>query len=273
MDIARQARRWRIDAFRYVAAHRRSAPLRYAAKAATAFMAAYDNDDGSFAHDGELDLLRRFGAANPAVVLDVGAHRGDWSLAAVDALATAIVFAIEPAPPNLGALRQRVADQPRVRVVEAALGKAPGIATLRFDPMHPSMASLAGGAAPTGGEAFEVAVITGDELVAREGIEVVDFLKIDAEGCDLEVLQGFQCTLDAGRVRLIQFELSPWNAVVKVWLQDFVEVLGPAGFLLGRVFPGYVERVDYSPSHEDFRHRANMVAVRADDEVAGWLFG
>jgi FkbM family methyltransferase len=272
VDLARQARRWRGDAFRFVAAHRRSAPLRYAAKAAAAFIAAYDNDDGNFVHDGELDLLRRFAAARPAIVLDVGAHRGEWSLAAVEALATATVIAVEPAPPNLRVLRQRTEDHPRVRVVEAALGKAPGKATLRFDPMHPSMASLAGRADVGVRESFEVAVTTGDALVAGEGIEVVDFLKIDAEGWDLDVLQGFQGTLAAGRVRMVQFELSPWNAVVKVWLQDFVDLLGPAGFLLGRIFPGYVERVDYSPSHEDFRHRANMVAVRADDEVARWIF-
>jgi FkbM family methyltransferase len=265
------ARPWKLSVFRFVAGHRRSAPVRYAARMATAFMAAYDNDDGSLVHDGELDLLRRVAAANPRIVLDVGAHHGEWSLAALDSLATATVYAIEPAPPNLRILRQRVAGRASVRVVEAALGEASGPATLHFDQRHPSTASLAGG--PAGGEElFDVVVTTGDDLLAREGIEMVDLLKIDAEGWDLKVLQGFGCALANGRIRMVQFEMSPWNAVVRVWLKDFVDILVPTGFVLGRVFPGYVERVDYGHQHEDFRHRANMIAVREDDEIARWLF-
>lgn len=258
-------------AFRFVAGHRRSAPVRYAARVATAFMAAYDNDDGNFVHDGELDLLRRVAAANPRVVLDVGAHHGEWSLAALDTLATATVYAIEPAPPNLRLLRQRVAGRSNMRVVEAALGGCTGRGSLHFDQRHPSTASLAGGPAD-GEELFDITVTTGDDLLAQEDIESVDFLKIDAEGWDLHVLQGFGRALADGRIRMVQFEISPWNAVVGVWLKDFVDILVPAGFMIGRVFPGYVERVHYTHHHEDFRHRANMVAVRKDDEMARWLF-
>ena len=71
--------------------------LRRAATAATAFLAAYDNDNGDLPYDGELDLLRRLATRRPRLVLDVGAHRGAWCTAAARVLTDANVYAIEPA--------------------------------------------------------------------------------------------------------------------------------------------------------------------------------
>jgi FkbM family methyltransferase len=264
---------WRQSAFRFVSAHRRNPIVRRAAAAATAFLAAYDNDDGDLAHDGELDLLRRLATRRPQVVLDVGAHRGAWSLAAAEALTDATVYAIEPAPPNLEILRERTRGAARIEVRETALGNAPGRSALAYDVQHASMATLVPAGSTTTDETFDVAVTTGDRLLAEEGIDVVDFLKIDAEGWDLAVLRGFRGALTEGRIRMVQFEVSPWNAVVGVWLRDFVETLVPARFVLGRIYPGYVERLDYGYWHEDFRYRGNMLAVQADDEWCPWLFG
>jgi FkbM family methyltransferase len=242
------------------------------AGAATAFLAAYGNDDGNLAHDGELDLLRRLAALQPRTVVDVGAHQGEWALAAAQALPTATVYAVEPAPPSVRALREQTGDTARIKVIDRALGEEAGRALLAYDRQHPSMASLVPGEHQSAAENFEVEVTTGDQLLAAEGIEEVDVLKIDAEGWDLAVLKGFRGALDAGRIRLVQFEVSAWNAVAGVWLRDFVDLLVPAGFVLGRIYPGYVDQVDYRYWHEDFRHRGNMVAVKADDQLAALLF-
>lgn len=270
------AARWKRSAFRWVAAHRRTGAVRSAARVASAFLAAYDNDNGDFRFDGELDLLRRLATYQPRVVIDVGAHHGEWTLAAAGALPSATIYAVEPAPPNLRVLTARVAGRPAVQVVDCALGATAAKATLLFDEEHSSMASLvpaAGAGGMAGAGRFEVAVATGDQLLENNGIAAVDFLKIDAEGWDLDVLRGFGGAVRDGRVRAVQFELSPWNAVVGVWLRDFLDVLRPAGFIFGRIFPGYVERMDYHPGHEDFRYRGNVLAVRADDPMAALVDG
>jgi FkbM family methyltransferase len=263
---------WRRGAFRFVARHRRAGWAQRLAGAATAFLAAYGNDDGNLAHDGELDLLHRLAALQPQVVLDVGAHQGEWSSAAAQALPTATIFAVEPAPPSLRVLRERTAGHSRIHVIDRALGERAGRASLAYDPRHSSMATLVPAESRSAAQSFEVTVTTGDQLLAGEGLEVVDLLKIDAEGSDLAVLRGFGGALDAGRIRVVQFEVSAWNAVAGVWLRDFVDILVPAGFLLGRIYPGYVERIDYGYWHEDFRHRGNIVAVKADDRSAALLF-
>jgi FkbM family methyltransferase len=263
---------WRQAAFRFVARHRRAGWAQRIAGAADAFLAAYGNDDGSLAHDGELDLLHRLAALQPKVVLDVGAHQGEWSSAAARALPTATIYAVEPAPPSLQVLRERTAGDPNIRVIDRALGDQVGRASLAYDPQHSTMATLVPSERRTTVQSFEVVVTTGDELCAGEGLEMVDLLKIDAEGSDLAVLKGFRGAIGAGRIRVVQFEVSAWNAVAGVWLRDFVDILIPAGFVLGRIYPGYVERVDYEYWHEDFRHRGNIVAVKTDDRSAALLF-
>ena len=72
----------RGSAFRAIALHRRSPAIRGAARLAQGCLAAYENDDGNFEHDGEAALLDRLSSADSVVLIDVGANVGNWSVAA-----------------------------------------------------------------------------------------------------------------------------------------------------------------------------------------------
>jgi len=99
-------------------------------------------------------------------------------------------------------------------------------------------------------------------------------LKIDTEGLDFDVITGFIGALSAGNIRMIQFEVSQWNAVVGVWVREWFEYLTPLDYALGRVFPGYVQPLTYHAGLEEFRHRANFVAVqRGDARLRECVFG
>lgn len=79
----------------------------------------------------------------------------------------------------------------------------------------------------------DVDVVALDEFLRRHDVPVIDFLKIDTEGSDLDVLHGGHRALAARRVRLIQVEASmnPENSL-HFGLQRFIDCLCPHDLLL-----------------------------------------
>ena len=129
-----------------------------------------------------------------ALAFDIGAHVGNRTLAL--RAAGARVVALEPQAPFAGFLRRILPAD--VTLIAAAAGAAPGQAELAVSSLHPTVSSLAGLPGTVGqAEGFahvrwdrrqSVAVTTLDALIAAHGRP--DFIKIDVEGFEAEVLQG-----------------------------------------------------------------------------------
>src|SRR5579863_93384 len=109
---------------------------------------------------------------------DIGAHLGDRTGHFL-ALGARVV-AVEPQPGALAVLRHLYGRNPRVAIIAAAAGAAPGEAELRLDPANPTVASLSpewqaqvSRAASFSGirwrESHRVAVTTLDALIAAHG--------------------------------------------------------------------------------------------------------
>jgi FkbM family methyltransferase len=122
---------------------------------------------------------------------DVGAYLGDRTAHFLKLGAR--VVAVEPQPRLLARLKRRFAGNPRVTLIGAALGAAPGKAVLAVDPVHPAMASLspeflAQAGAQRWRERIEVDVMTLDALIVAHGTPA--FCKIDVGGYEHAVLEG-----------------------------------------------------------------------------------
>ena len=98
-------------------------------------------------------------------------------------------------------------------------------------------------------------VVTGDSYCWNQpqSIEYIDYLKIDSEGHEYEVLQGFMGMLSQGRIGCIQFEYGNLNILTKHLLIDFSKMLVPLGYVLGKITPERVNFKDYHLLDEDFR--------------------
>jgi FkbM family methyltransferase len=132
-------------------------------------------------------------------VLDCGAHVGVYSKEALAAGAR-LVVAIEPAPENLLCLRRNLASEiARGRVIVCPKGVWDKEDILTLNVRESLDDSFVLGGSQT---AAKVPVTTIDTLVARLGLERVDFIKMDIEGSEQRALMGAQKTIAKYRPRM-----------------------------------------------------------------------
>ena len=144
-------------------------------------------------------LTRFYGTlvAPDALAFDIGAHVGNRTAALLGLGAR--VVALEPQPLFARTLRRLHGRDPRVVLVESAVGREPGSATLAVSRRHPTVSTLSSSwidkVGTTAGfehvrwdHAVTVEVTTLDALVERHGLP--DFCKIDVEGMEAEILAG-----------------------------------------------------------------------------------
>jgi FkbM family methyltransferase len=155
---------------------------------------------------------------------DIGAHLGDRTTHFLRLGAQ--VVAVEPQPRLIAGLQRRFGDNPRVFLIAAALGAAPGRAKLAIDPAHPTVATLSPDYIAQAGasrgfrhvhwrERVEVEVTTLDALIAAHGVPA--FCKIDVEGYEHAVLEGLSRPLPGLSLEYLPAALDPaLNAIARL---------------------------------------------------------
>lgn len=135
-----------------------------------------------------------------AVVLDVGACLGDYTVTFAEMVGPGgIVVAVEPNPPVFECLKHNLKGYANVIVGDCALGARKGAATFDVDARNIGASRIIKD--PIG----PVAVMALDDIWNWE--RGLDFIKIDAEGCEPEILDGAVETIGKFRpVMLIEID-------------------------------------------------------------------
>ena len=87
----------------------------------------------------------------------------------------------------------------------------------------------------------EVQLTTIDLHCKINAIEIIDLLKIDAEGHDFEVIAGASEMLDRGAIRILQFEYNQRWLGSRNYLRDVFSFLTPKGYMIGKLSGSHVE--------------------------------
>ena len=223
----------------------------------------YENLNYDIVTNGERYVLERLRAAAPEVLFDVGANIGDWTVAASELHPSATVHAFEIVSETRAQLLERVRARRNVIVNSFGLLDTSGAVEVRAFEAQSELATVYDYPHLTNGFSVSCDVHIGDSYVRERGLKKIDLLKIDVEGAELRVLRGFEATIAAGRIDAIQFEYGLINLVAGVTLGALYEYLSARGYVVGKLYPNYVDFRPYHLKDEDFRG-PNYLAVRSE---------
>jgi FkbM family methyltransferase len=240
-------------------------PLSTAAyRVANAYARGYNNLNYDMKTNGEYRLLDRLARLETTTIFDVGANKGAYARACLSRFAGAELHAFELVPETYAKFVANVRSD-RVVANDFGLSDKPGRLEINVNPRKDGLSSLIEGTAINKGTWTKrsVEVIRGDDYCAERGITRIDFLKVDVEGAEHLVLEGFSRMLAEGRISVIQFEYGMINIYSKFLLLDFWRLLTEYGFVLGPIMPRGVAFRSYDARDENFQGPPNFAAVHA----------
>lgn len=158
-----------------------------------------------------LQALGARGGPPPSVVFDVGSNVGQSIREFRVAWPEARIFGFEPVRETFDLLAASMAGDDLTTVTHAGASRTSGVAVMTSRGHSTANHIVAGAEIKPGLE--HVKLIRGDDFASEHGVDQIGFLKVDAEGHDLDALAGFSAMLRDGRIRFVQVEvgLSPEN--------------------------------------------------------------
>lgn len=196
----------------------------------------------ALAYQYHRDFGTRIGPLIPAagVVLDVGAHSGQFAKLFGRLVPQGTVYAFEPGHYALSILRPvlQLRGFRNVRILPVGLSDRAGAETLNV-PLKKS-GTMGFGLAHLGEDVSgrqvarqRIELTTLDDFAAAEKLQRLDFIKADIEGMELHFLRGAMATI--GRLRpALMLEVVPWAlSRVDAVPQDIFDLFAPLGY---RVF-------------------------------------
>lgn len=147
------------------------------------------------------------------VMIDCGAHIGLYSRLASRILRNkGRLLAIEPNPEVLGFLKENLADAEASTVDIHQLGLYRKVGEMNLYLGHEGLSGYSSLVnAGVSDLSVTVPVTTLDTLLEEVGLARVDFMKIDVEGAEIDVLAGAEASIARGALPLIQVEFTELN--------------------------------------------------------------
>jgi FkbM family methyltransferase len=217
-------------------------------------------------------LPRLLGGINRPVLLDIGANIGNYSFELAKAIPSCCCYALEPNPVTFEQLVARTREVPNIVCINCGAGsesrnlslfvyrikESTGHASLYkevfTDIHHQDDKSITN---------LDCTIEKIDTLMQLRSIDEqeVHFIKIDAEGHELEALKGSLNIIEQGCVRAVQFEFNEMNIISRVFLKDFYDLLGQQWTFYRLDTQKLIPLGDrYDPGNETFKYQ-NIIAI------------
>ncbi len=208
--------------------------------------------------------------SNPLIVFDVGANKGDFIHEALKLNYGIAIHSFEPQTYLANALNERFKAISNTNNLHEVFIRSFGLSHKNgeFDLFKSSKDNVLASTISKVGDSFSekierperIELMRGDDYCISNNIETIDYLKVDTEGSELEVIKGFKSLIENRLIRMIQFEYGVNTSLASNTLYDFYSLLA-GEYLLARIMPEGVElRPKYEITFEDF-HWSNYLAI------------
>ena len=228
----------------------------------------YENRNHDASSNGELNLLKKFSSLNPSVIFDVGANVGEYAMLASSHCAEATIYSFEPVSKTYTMLQANIKDHAREKIIPVNKGfyseNKKQLINIYPGHEHASLHDIKGLSYSIQAQE-EIELITGDSFIHDKELNKIDLIKMDVEGAEMDALIGLKAAFAKKIVRLVQFEYGYINVTTKNLLVDYYEFFRRYDYVVGKIYPKYVDFREYSFYHEDFIG-PNFIAVNKSDE-------
>lgn len=228
----------------------------------------------NFRYSGELQIVRKMSNLGQGYFVDIGASVGDFCKLVLEETDCKIL-AFEPMKSSFHHLQILASKENRLSVYNYAIGDRNSLQDIFWGSETSQHATLAESVlqieylenSNLKSEKVEVktldSAITEIEQSTLDDYFRIDFVKIDTEGYELEVLKGSVKTLEVHKPKALILEFNEHHLYRGHSLLDFKSFL--AGYSCFRITPfGGVFEIDPKNSIENIPMYSNLVYVRRD---------
>jgi FkbM family methyltransferase len=153
------------------------------------------------------DIDRHFGIRNVKTVFDIGANVGQSAALYAKSFPEADIYSFEPVLETFTALVRNTKSLSNVKAFNCAFGD-------RDEAMQINITEDSTGSSIThyrNAKTETISVCTLDAFSKDNGIQRIDFMKVDTEGFELEVIAGAQQMLQAQHIDILYLEAAPYR--------------------------------------------------------------
>ncbi|MBM3210857.1 MAG: FkbM family methyltransferase [Deltaproteobacteria bacterium] len=225
---------------------------------------------GDYLTDIRFILKKCTGRNDLKCCIDGGAHRGETSLALVDAFPQAIIYSFEPEPENFKVLCQNTESYAGIRPLNLALGEANQFVTFykNYDSQTGSLLAGADSCTKYAEKAeqmqllenIDVEMTTLDDWAETHNISSIDLIKLDLQGYELNALIGAKNLLKNKRVTFLLIEVIFVPAYKnQSQLAELYEFVTQMGYRLVSLYPS-----EFNARSFHYRCGGDMLLVLED---------
>lgn len=181
------------------------------------------------------DLLSKFYSTlkklnfQPNFIIDIGANTGTWTREALREFPNSSYLLIEPQE-RLSENFKDLLQNPKIKYLPVGVGNKNDILKFTIHDRDDSCSFIYSEeeAAKMGFEQIEVPIKTVNSIIKEQNLPYPDIVKIDAEGLDLEVLEGASDLF--GKTEVFLVEAGIQNKIYKNSLLKLINTMDEAGY-------------------------------------------
>jgi FkbM family methyltransferase len=193
---------------------------------------------------------------SPSLIIDIGGNVGNYTAAVLQIFPDVELHVFEPSAKNVQILKNKFKDSKNVNIVPNAITNDTNLTKLFSNEIGSGLASLT----KRNLEYFNIEFNKIEEISPVKfsdywkndlNEKVIDIVKIDIEGHELDALQSFGESLQS--IKVIQFEFGGTSIDTRNYFQDYWRLFSKNNFSIYRITPhGLLSVPQYSENLECF---------------------